>query len=96
MYNTSRFTVTSSLVTLQAVANETIDYIGVSFAFDALNVQEILFSVDYTILNFFGDFAGMIGTLMGLDVIKVAISLPTAYFAFKFKACWPLEEVCNG
>jgi len=96
IYNTSRYTLTSSLVKLQATANETIDYIGVSFAFDTLSVQEILFSVDYTILNFFGDFAGMIGTLMGLDVIKVAIGIPTTYFAFKFKACWPLEEIFNG
>jgi hypothetical protein len=38
----------------------------------------------------------MIGTLMGLDVIKVSISLPTIYFAYKFKACWPLEDVFNG
>ncbi len=81
---------------------------GVSFSFETLSIQQITFQSSYTILNFFGDFAydscvivfnqrrGMIGTLMGLDVIKVAMAVPTSYFAYKFRACWPLEEVFNG
>jgi len=96
IYNTSMYSKTNSLVKLQETPTVDIDYVGVSFSFETLSVQAIIFSVDYTLLNFFGDFAGMVGTLMGLDVIKVSIGIPTAYFAYKFKACWPLEEVFNG
>jgi len=49
----------------------TTDYVGITFAYGELSVESIDYSPRYTIVNFFGDFAGMIGTLCGLDAIKV-------------------------
>jgi len=94
-YNTSYYETTNSMVKL-LYSNSTLDYIGISFSFQTLSIQQILFSIDYTLLNFFGDFSGMVGTLMGLDVIKFSMAIPTTYFAWKFRACWPLEDVFNG
>jgi len=96
-YNVSRYEKTSSTVELLIdTTNETWIYSGVSFAYESLSVQYITYSYTYTLLNFWGDFAGMIGTLMGLDAIKVSMGVPTAWFAFKVKSSLPLEDLFNG
>jgi len=97
--NTSRYQKTSSnvrLLTARTVNNTNIDYVAVSFAFQTLSTQIITFDIGYSILNFFGDFAGMIGTLMGLDTIKVAMGIPTAFFSWKQRSTLPMEDLFNG
>ena len=59
-----------------------VGYISVSWAFDTLNLQQITYASQYTLENFFGDFAGMIGTLMGLDMVKVAAGAYVAYLIY--------------
>jgi len=95
-YNTSRYETAAATVKLLYPANSTMVYAGVSFSFKTLSKQDITFTYTYTLLNFWGDFAGMIGTLMGLDVIKVSMGIPTAIFSFKAKSPLPLEDLFNG
>lgn len=76
--------------------NWLVAYFGLSFAYQTLSKQTIQFSIGYTIDNLFGDFAGMIGTLMGLDTIKVAAGLPLFYLAAKMKSMKILEDHFNG
>jgi hypothetical protein len=38
----------------------------------------------------------MVGTLMGLDLIKVASSLPILYYAMKIRSLRPLEDHYNA
>jgi len=67
--------------TLSNSTNDTWAYSGVSFAFETLSEQQIVFDYTCSLLNFWGDFVGMAGTLMGLDAIKVCTGIPTALFA---------------
>eukprot|EP01113_Clastostelium_recurvatum_P047809 TRINITY_DN858_c0_g1_i1.p1 TRINITY_DN858_c0_g1~~TRINITY_DN858_c0_g1_i1.p1 ORF type:complete len:112 (+),score=14.79 TRINITY_DN858_c0_g1_i1:331-666(+) len=71
-------------------------YIGVSFAFKTLSVQTVTYDPQYTLANFWGDFAGMIGTLMGLDVVKVASGLIVLGTAIRKKNIWYLQDHFNG
>jgi len=96
LYNVTRYAKTASSVRLLQLNNSTIQYAGVSFSFETLSIQYITFSYTYSLLNFFGDFAGMIGTLMGLDAIKVSMGIPTAIFAIKTRSTLPLEDLFNG
>jgi len=77
-------------------ANDSYAFIGVSFAYQTLNQELDIFFTSYTLQNFWGDFAGMIGTLMGLDVIKVASAIPVSVVAFRLKSINPLEDHFNG
>jgi len=95
-YNTTRFVTTVSTVDLMGTQNDTYAYVGISFAYQTLSKQTIQFSVSYTIDNLFGDFAGMLGTLMGLDTIKVASALPLFYLAVKMRSIKILEDHFNG
>jgi len=79
-----------------AFGNGTFEFVGISFSFDTLSIQNINFSPTYKLANFFGDMAGMTGTLMGLDTIKVAMGVPTAIFSCKAKSTLPLEDLFNG
>eukprot|EP01112_Ceratiomyxa_fruticulosa_P009450 TRINITY_DN245_c0_g1_i1.p1 TRINITY_DN245_c0_g1~~TRINITY_DN245_c0_g1_i1.p1 ORF type:complete len:297 (-),score=62.51 TRINITY_DN245_c0_g1_i1:150-1040(-) len=91
-----RFETVQSLTQLTRPNTQNTSYISVSWSFQTLSVQVITYSPQYTIQNFFGDFAGMIGTLMGLDVVKVASGFIVAYTAIKSRSIFPLQEHFNG
>jgi len=95
-YNVTRYEKVASNVRLLELDSAAIQYAGVSFSFDTLSIQYITYDYTYSILNFFGDFAGMIGTLMGLDAIKVSMGIPTAIFAIRTRSILPLEDLFNG
>jgi len=94
--NTSRFETLVSGVNLLQFPNDTYGYIGISFAYQTLNEEIDIFFTSYTLQNFWGDFAGMLGTLMGLDVIKVAFSIPVSIVAVRIKSLNPIEDHFNG
>jgi len=94
-YNKTRFDVTSSLTTVLAPPNTTYGYIGISFSFQTLSKEEDTFSIGYTLNNFFGDFSGMIGTLMGLDTIKVSSGIPLLYMSARWRSIIELEDHFN-
>jgi len=99
LFNQTRYDTTASAVSLlvdPAAAAEQIGYVGVSFAFQNLNAQFVLFNIAYTLNNLFGDFSGMVGTLLGLDAIKVSASFPLMFLAAKHKVVGPLREHFNG
>eukprot|EP01112_Ceratiomyxa_fruticulosa_P010217 TRINITY_DN2696_c0_g1_i2.p1 TRINITY_DN2696_c0_g1~~TRINITY_DN2696_c0_g1_i2.p1 ORF type:complete len:324 (-),score=67.44 TRINITY_DN2696_c0_g1_i2:108-1079(-) len=91
-----RFDTTQSLTGLTRKNNDNSSYISVSWSFQTLNIQTITYAASYTLQNFFGDFAGMIGTLMGLDVVKVASGFIVAYTAIKSRSIFPLQDHFNG
>jgi len=94
-FNTSRFDyVVSSVALLQPNDNATA-YVGVSFSFQTLSQEIISFDIAYTLNNLFGDFASMIGTLMGLDTIKVSSGIPLAWLAVKLRSLSPIEDHFN-
>jgi len=95
-YNVTTYATIVSSVNLLTTVNSSFADIGVSFSYQTLSTQEILFSISYTINNLFGDFAGMIGTLMGLDVIKLSSSIPLCWLVYKLKSVNPLEDHFNG
>jgi hypothetical protein len=94
--NTTFYSTFNSEVNLLTTPNDTIGFIGVSFAFQTLSQQVNTYFTAYTLANFWGDFAGMIGTLMGLDAIKVASSFPIFYVAGRYKSINPVEDHFNG
>jgi len=55
------------------------ELVSVSFSFQTLNMQVIEYDTAYTVINLFGDFSGMIGVLMGMDIIKLTVSLPVCF-----------------
>jgi len=98
-FNITRFdTVNSavSLITIPQLAQENLAYVGVSFAFQSLSSQQVIFDTAYTTNNLFGDFAGMVGTLMGLDAIKVSAAMPLIFLAMKYRVIKPLADHFNG
>jgi len=94
--NSSRFDTVNANVNLLALPNATFGYVGISFAFQTLSKEVDQFFTGYTIASFFGDFAGMVGTLMGLDLIKVSSSLPLWWVSMKIKSINPIEDHFNG
>jgi len=56
-------------------------------------VVENKYEIEYTIDKYFGDFAAMIGALLGLSVVKFAIGVPSFYFSWKYKSLLPTEEI---
>jgi len=92
--NSSRYSTVSSTINL--ISNSNISYFGVSFAFQDLSEEIDTFFTGYTLQNFWGDFSGMVGTVMGLDVIKVCSGFYVAWVAFKVKSINPLEDHYNG
>jgi len=91
LYNTQ-----GSLISLLTAPNETYGFTGLAFSYQFLNKQTNTFFDGYTIQNFFGDFAGMVGTVMGLDLIKMAAGIPTFMVAFKHRSLATVEEHFNG
>eukprot|EP01113_Clastostelium_recurvatum_P047811 TRINITY_DN858_c0_g1_i11.p1 TRINITY_DN858_c0_g1~~TRINITY_DN858_c0_g1_i11.p1 ORF type:complete len:415 (+),score=82.21 TRINITY_DN858_c0_g1_i11:383-1627(+) len=92
----NRFEQSSSMTALNRATSSQYSYIGVSFAFKTLSVQTVTYDPQYTLANFWGDFAGMIGTLMGLDVVKVASGLIVLGTAIRKKNIWYLQDHFNG
>jgi len=98
-YNKSRFSSTSSLTSILVPpmnATDKTGYVGVSFSYQTLSKEEDTFQTGYSLNNLFGDFAGMIGTLMGLDSIKVASGLPIIWLSIRMRNVNPLEDHFNG
>jgi len=95
-FNTTRYSTAVSTVSLLYTPNDTQSYIGITFSYQTLSEQVIFFDYAYNVNNMFGDFAGMIGTLMGLDVIKVAGSIPMFYLAWKNRNMVAIEDHFNG
>jgi len=97
LFNTSVYSVVSSTVSLidYTVINGTV-YVGISFAFATLSAEFVFFQIGYQLTNFFGDFSGMIGTVLGLDAIKVSASFPLMFLAFKYKTISALADRFNG
>lgn len=95
-YNSSRYDAVSSSVSLNTPYNDTVGYAAVSFSFQTLSQEQANFFTSYTLVNFWGDFAGMIGTLMGLDLIKFASGIPKMYLAVKLRSINPIEDHFNG
>jgi len=91
-----RYDATYSTTAITRKNNDTNSFVSVSWAFQTLSVQQISYTPQYTLNNFFGDFAGMIGTLMGLDVIKVASGFYVAIIAWKQRNIFPLQDHFNG
>jgi len=104
MYNTSNYATSASTVNLLSPIdidwnddlNTTEAYVAISFAYQTLSLQQVTFDIAYNINNLFGDFSGMIGTLMGLDLIKVTAGLPLFYLAWKARSTKPLADAFNG
>jgi len=59
--------------------NSSTEYVSVSFSFQTLNMEVIQYATQYTVINLLGDFSGMIGVLMGMDMIKLSASLPVCF-----------------
>jgi len=103
-YNTSAYDTTTSQVNLLQTydpnwnddINVTLAYIAITIGYQTLSLQQVTFSISYTIINLFGDFSGMIGTLMGLDLIKVCAGLPMFYLAWKIRSVKPLSQAFSG
>jgi len=95
-YNITRYDAVSSSVTLLSLDNATYGYAAISFSFQTLSMEVVQYSISYQLINLFGDFAGMIGTLMGLDSIKVTSAIPMVYLAIKLRNLNPLEDHFNG
>jgi len=101
-YNTTQYETSASSVSLldairfNSSTNFTEGYIGVSFSFETLNIQQVNYGFTYKLQNLFGDFAGMLGTLMGLDTVKVMAAIPLTWAAIKMRSCVPLEDLFNG
>jgi len=86
----------SALVNLVTNSSDPKNYVGVSFTFAELNKNVNLYFTSYTIENLFGDFAGMIGTLMGLDVVKVAAGSVIIYLSARLRTLAPIEDHFNA
>jgi len=94
-YNKTRFDVTSSLTTLLGTPPPGVGYVGISFSFQSLSKEEDSFSIGYTITDFFSDFSGMIGTLLGLDTIKVTSAVPLIFMSIRWRSIMQLEDHFN-
>jgi len=77
LFNTSYYIASNYFVNLATPSrivstNETYGYVGVSFGYQGLGKQTIAYLPPYSIDKFFGDFAGMIVLLTGLNLLKAA------------------------
>jgi len=83
-------TTTSSTIHLPIIndSNPFASYAAVSFAYQELNIQTINYSPTYTWTNFFGEFAGMFGTLCGLDALKLLGGMRLIPKAWRKKKFW--------
>jgi len=71
-------------------------YVSVSFAFQTLNLQDISYDSTYKLTNLFGDFSGMVGVLMGIDVIKLSASIPVMILACRKRKLSYVTEHFTG
>jgi len=70
--------------------------ISVSFAFQTLNLQKIIYSSTYSLANLLGDFSGVVGTVLGLDVMKVMAGIPVVILAVRKREIAKLIEHFSG
>jgi len=92
-YNTTSYeTSSSSVVLMNGVDSNNNGYIAISFGFTSLNVEVISYGHSYSLSNFFGDMAGMIGILTGLNFVKCLALLPLAWISLKMKKCAPWAD----
>jgi len=94
--NSSRYATTVAGVNLLQYTNNTYGYLGISFAFQTLSEEQDIFFDSYTMQNFWGDFSGMIGTVLGLDMIKVCSGIPIIFVAFRYRTLYPLDNHFSG
>jgi len=87
-----------SMVVLSKSYNSSnnVGYVAVSFAYQELSVTNIVYSPQYTLVNFLGDFAGMIGTLCGLDAVKVLAGVRLVPKCIRRRNFGLLQEHFNG
>ena len=69
--------------------------IAVSFAFQHMDTEEVTEVLSYTWTSFFGDFSGMAGILIGLDLIKVTKGMLTVSKAVTKKSIQPIAEALH-
>jgi hypothetical protein len=93
---TSYETVYSTIALINQPTINGTGLVAVSFSFQTLSVLIIEYDKTYSQANFFGDFAGMLGTLMGLDTIKVAASIPVFLLAVKKRRPGDIGDHFNG
>lgn len=63
----------------------------ISFAYETLSTFALTDQISYQFTNFLGDFAGMTGTLVGLDVVKLAraiLLIPVSVFRLDLTPIW--------
>jgi len=87
IYNTSLYTGYNYQFSIAspAISNGSV-YSGLSFGYQDLGKQVITYTPSYSIDNLFGDFAGMLALLTGLNLIKVAASVAIGCF------CWSMRD----
>jgi len=94
--DSSRFETVTSTTSLLSQPNSTYGYLGISFAYQTLSKEVDTYFTSYTLTSFWGDFAGMLGTVMGLDLIKTSSGLPLFYVAKRLRSINPIEDHFNG
>jgi len=70
--------------------------ISVSFAFQTLNLQKIVYSSTYSVANLLGDFAGVVGTVLGLDLMKLLAGIPVAILAARKRDIGKIVDHFSG
>ncbi|PRP82860.1 hypothetical protein PROFUN_04723 [Planoprotostelium fungivorum] len=68
---------------------------SILFSYQKLSKQTIEYQTQYKLQNFFGDFAGMLGTLMGIDGVKIFSGLIVLILGAKFRTLSPIEDHWN-
>jgi len=85
-----RYTAVSSMTFMGVIPPNDTAYIGISFGFQSLSQQVIVYQPEYTLDNFFADFAGVLGVLLGLDWIKLTTSIPVFYKSITSRKTTPM------
>ncbi|PRP76259.1 hypothetical protein PROFUN_07781 [Planoprotostelium fungivorum] len=67
-------------------------YIGISWGLQTLSKKVIIYKTDFTLENFFGDFAGILGALVGISAQKLAGSLPIFFYSIVYRTLHPTED----
>lgn len=81
------------VITLFKILTETVR-VKVGFDFDSLDRDVLTFQYSYTRAKLLGDLAGVVGLLIGLDLIKFARGI-IALTKFKAKGITPFITVWN-
>jgi len=88
-YNVTTYDTPVTMVNLlakgseKAADNSTIGFVGVSFAYQTLSQQDVIFAVQYTISSLFGDLSAVVAAAMGIDLIKISVGVCLLYYALR-------------